>query len=228
MTLSFRWISASRLHRWISAPLSRASAGRRNGTGSHRLLYRRPLRNSMRKRKTGLCADAKLKSPAGAHICGKTAVTLMGRRCPGRRTDWDPDSKLYKDSRFFDDAVPPEIPREFKKLVDGALHAAHNFLRQCSKSVEEIPNMSPDVCIVISMGIVANLVYISIRIEVADTPSGSKRPVRGARAKGCPISPRHWCATEHRFDHCPQGLQRPLRRFVSFGRGEGPLSRLRR
>ncbi|KAK8929009.1 hypothetical protein KSP39_PZI017864 [Platanthera zijinensis] len=66
--------------------------------------------------------------------------------CLGK--DWDPDSKLYKDSRLFDDVVPPEIPGEFKILVDGALHTAHNFLRRSSRSVEEIPNMSPDVCIV--------------------------------------------------------------------------------
>ncbi|PKU81197.1 uncharacterized protein LOC110116101 isoform X2 [Dendrobium catenatum] len=62
--------------------------------------------------------------------------------CLGK--DWSPESRSYDKSRSFDGAVPPEIPEEFRKLVDRALNDSHEY----TKNVEEIPNMSPDICIV--------------------------------------------------------------------------------
>ncbi|KAH0470392.1 hypothetical protein IEQ34_000115 [Dendrobium chrysotoxum] len=66
--------------------------------------------------------------------------------CLGK--DWSPESRLYDKSRSFDGAVPPEIPEELRKLVDQALNTSHKFVRKHTKNVEEIPNMSPDICIV--------------------------------------------------------------------------------
>ncbi|KAL0928906.1 hypothetical protein M5K25_000837 [Dendrobium thyrsiflorum] len=66
--------------------------------------------------------------------------------CLGK--DWNPESRLYDKSRSFDGAVPPEIPEELRKLVDRALNTSHKFLRELAENVEEIPNMSPDICVV--------------------------------------------------------------------------------
>ncbi|PKA46347.1 alkylated DNA repair protein [Apostasia shenzhenica] len=66
--------------------------------------------------------------------------------CLGK--NWDPESRLYEERRRFDDARAPEIPVEFKRLVDEVLHASHVFLRQSVKHVDELPLMSPDICIV--------------------------------------------------------------------------------
>lgn len=70
--------------------------------------------------------------------------------CLGK--NWDPESRLYGDKRPFDGAIPPKIPEEFKKLVEGAIQAAHDRLRQNSKSntsvEDELPKMSPDICLV--------------------------------------------------------------------------------
>ncbi|PKU69411.1 uncharacterized protein LOC110105575 [Dendrobium catenatum] len=66
--------------------------------------------------------------------------------CLGK--DWNPESRLYDKSRSFHGAVPPKIPEELRKLVDRALNAYHGFLRAFTNKVEEIPNMSPDICIV--------------------------------------------------------------------------------
>ncbi|KAG0484166.1 hypothetical protein HPP92_012250 [Vanilla planifolia] len=55
----------------------------------------------------------------------------------------------YRDEcRSFDNAVPPEIPKEFRKLVDGALHVSRDFLHQSVIDAEEVSIMSPNVCIV--------------------------------------------------------------------------------
>ena len=69
--------------------------------------------------------------------------------CLGK--NWDPESRLYEDNRQIDGAKAPEIPEFFRKLVDRAIRASHDFLRQDYKDVnieDEVPNMSPDICIV--------------------------------------------------------------------------------
>ncbi|XP_073114538.1 DNA N(6)-methyladenine demethylase ALKBH1D [Elaeis guineensis] len=98
-------------------------------------------------------------------ICRELGLGLGGFYRPGYRDgaklhlqmmclgkNWDPESRLYGDKRPFDGAVPPKIPEEFKKLVEGAIQACHDFLRQNSKSnksvEDELPGMSPDICLV--------------------------------------------------------------------------------
>lgn len=69
--------------------------------------------------------------------------------CLGK--NWDPESRLYEDNRPIDGAKAPEIPECFRKLVDGAIQASQVFLSQNYKDVnveDEVPNMSPDICIV--------------------------------------------------------------------------------
>ncbi|KAJ0979257.1 hypothetical protein J5N97_014731 [Dioscorea zingiberensis] len=50
-----------------------------------------------------------------------------------------------------DGAKPPEIPEEFRKLVKGLIQASHDFLLHQNKDInveDELPKMSPDICIV--------------------------------------------------------------------------------
>ncbi|KAJ0979260.1 hypothetical protein J5N97_014734 [Dioscorea zingiberensis] len=65
--------------------------------------------------------------------------------CLGK--NWDPEAK-YVESRPTDGAKPPEIPEEFRKLVKGAIQASHDFLLHQNKDINELPKMSPDICIV--------------------------------------------------------------------------------
>ncbi|XP_039128280.1 uncharacterized protein LOC120264530 isoform X1 [Dioscorea cayenensis subsp. rotundata] len=68
--------------------------------------------------------------------------------CLGK--NWDPEAK-YVDIRPVDGAKPPEIPEVFQKLVKGAIQASHDFLLHQNKHInveDELPNMSPDLCII--------------------------------------------------------------------------------
>ena len=69
--------------------------------------------------------------------------------CLGK--NWDPDSRSYGDTRPFDGAQPPTIPEEFRKYVQDAIQASHEILKQrigAVNAVEELPLMSPDICLV--------------------------------------------------------------------------------
>ena len=69
--------------------------------------------------------------------------------CLGK--NWDPDSHSYGDTRPFDGAQPPTIPEEFRKYVQDAIQASHELLKQnigAVNAVEELPLMSPDICLV--------------------------------------------------------------------------------
>ncbi|KAJ1293005.1 hypothetical protein BS78_01G034700 [Paspalum vaginatum] len=69
--------------------------------------------------------------------------------CLGK--NWDPDSCSYGDARPFDGAQPPIIPEEFRKLVQDAIQASHDFLKQsigAANAMEELPTVSPDICLV--------------------------------------------------------------------------------
>ncbi|XP_008782612.2 uncharacterized protein LOC103702095 [Phoenix dactylifera] len=69
--------------------------------------------------------------------------------CLGK--NWDLDSRLYEDNRPIDGAKAPEIPEYFRKLVGRAIQDSHDFLRQNYEDVnieDEVPNMSPDICVV--------------------------------------------------------------------------------
>ncbi|CAL4919756.1 unnamed protein product [Urochloa decumbens] len=97
-------------------------------------------------------------------VCRQLGVGSGGFYSPGYRDgaklrlrmmclgkNWDPDSCSYSDTRPFDGAQPPTIPEEFKKYVQDAIQASHEFLKQrvgAAKAMEELPLMSPDICLV--------------------------------------------------------------------------------
>jgi hypothetical protein len=69
--------------------------------------------------------------------------------CLGK--NWDPNSRSYGDTRPFDGAQPPSIPEVFSKIVKDAIQASNEFLRQKARpanDVEELPPLSPDICLV--------------------------------------------------------------------------------
>ncbi|XP_037436802.1 uncharacterized protein LOC119303766 [Triticum dicoccoides] len=78
---------------------------------------------------------------------GKLSLRMM---CLGK--NWDPDSRSYGDIRPFDGAQPPQMPQELTKFVEEAIKASHDFLKQRGKGATEpsveLPQMSPDICIV--------------------------------------------------------------------------------
>ncbi|KAJ0979255.1 hypothetical protein J5N97_014729 [Dioscorea zingiberensis] len=64
---------------------------------------------------------------------------------------WNDTFKKVFKSRGSDGAKPPEIPEEFRKLVKGLIQASHDFLLHQNKDInveDELPKMSPDICIV--------------------------------------------------------------------------------
>ncbi|KAJ0979251.1 hypothetical protein J5N97_014725 [Dioscorea zingiberensis] len=68
--------------------------------------------------------------------------------CLGK--NWDPKAK-YVELRPTDGAKPPEIPEEFRKQVKGEIQASHDFLLHLNKDInveDELPKMSPDICII--------------------------------------------------------------------------------
>lgn len=65
--------------------------------------------------------------------------------------NWDPDSRSYGPTRPFDKAQPPNIPEEFRKFVQDSVQVCHKLLEQNKGSAnakEELPPMSPDICLV--------------------------------------------------------------------------------
>lgn len=62
--------------------------------------------------------------------------------------NWDPESKVYNNKRAIDGAEPPKIPQGFRNLVDDVIQASRGFLTQINSDVNEIPKMTPDICIV--------------------------------------------------------------------------------
>jgi len=77
------------------------------------------------------------------------AMLRLWMMCLGK--NWDPDSHSYGDTRPFDGAQPPTIPEEFRKYVQDAIQASHELLKQnigAVNAVDELPLMSPDICLV--------------------------------------------------------------------------------
>ncbi|WVZ75617.1 hypothetical protein U9M48_023654 [Paspalum notatum var. saurae] len=69
--------------------------------------------------------------------------------CLGK--NWDPSSNSYRNIRPFDGAQVPTIPEEFNKLVKEIIHTSNEFLKKqvgTTTNVEEIPSITPDICIV--------------------------------------------------------------------------------
>lgn len=80
---------------------------------------------------------------------GDGAKLRLQMMCLGK--DWNPESRKYDEMRLIDEAIPPEIPEEFRTLVGGTLKASHDIIRQKIRSdlvEQELPLMSPDICIV--------------------------------------------------------------------------------
>ncbi|ONK62473.1 uncharacterized protein A4U43_C07F4240 [Asparagus officinalis] len=80
---------------------------------------------------------------------GDGAKLRLQMMCLGK--NWDPESRKYDDKRPTDGATPPRIPEEFTKIVEEALRASYDVIKQKnSKTIveEELPWMSPDLCIV--------------------------------------------------------------------------------
>ncbi|KAJ0075683.1 hypothetical protein Patl1_33775 [Pistacia atlantica] len=69
--------------------------------------------------------------------------------CLGK--NWDPEKSAYEDIRSVDGAKPPMIPGYFDQLVRKAIQDSHALIGRNSGvwNVEnELPRMSPDICIV--------------------------------------------------------------------------------
>ncbi|KAJ8458708.1 hypothetical protein OPV22_031634 [Ensete ventricosum] len=65
--------------------------------------------------------------------------------------NWDPQSRSYDSKRSVDGAEPPKIPEDFIEIVDRAIQSSHDFLNtqfHCVNAASEVPNISPDLCIV--------------------------------------------------------------------------------
>uniref|UniRef100_A0A0D9W0P2 Fe2OG dioxygenase domain-containing protein n=1 Tax=Leersia perrieri TaxID=77586 RepID=A0A0D9W0P2_9ORYZ len=73
----------------------------------------------------------------------KLSLQMM---CLGK--NWDPNSRSYGDTRPFDEAQPPSIPEVFRKIVKDAMQASNDFLKKKGGDVEELPPLSPDICLV--------------------------------------------------------------------------------
>ncbi|KAJ9547986.1 hypothetical protein OSB04_020529 [Centaurea solstitialis] len=68
----------------------------------------------------------------------------LQRMCLGR--NWDPDARYYKERRFRSTEAPPPIPDELIRMVKEVLQASQSLLVNLEH--EQLPLMSPDVCLV--------------------------------------------------------------------------------
>lgn len=77
---------------------------------------------------------------------GDGALLHLKMMCLGR--NWDPQTSRYGDTRPHDGSVPPKIPFEFNQFVQKAIQDSQSLVATSSKKGEdEIPCMSPDICI---------------------------------------------------------------------------------
>nr|KYP45483.1 Alpha-ketoglutarate-dependent dioxygenase alkB isogeny [Cajanus cajan] len=69
--------------------------------------------------------------------------------CLGK--DWDPQTYKYGKKRVIDGSEPPSIPNYFSELVSRSIKEAHSLIKKECRvwNVEdELPSMTPDICIV--------------------------------------------------------------------------------
>ncbi|PWA41644.1 alkylated DNA repair protein AlkB [Artemisia annua] len=69
--------------------------------------------------------------------------------CLGK--NWDPQTKLYSDTRPSDNAKPPAIPDTFSDMVKKAIRDSNAYLEEKNPNAyagQLIPSLSPDICIV--------------------------------------------------------------------------------
>ncbi|CAG7877613.1 unnamed protein product [Brassica rapa] len=77
---------------------------------------------------------------------GDGALLHLKMMCLGR--NWDPQTSRYGDTRPHDGSIPPKIPFEFNQFVQKAIQDSQSLVATSSKKGEdEIPCMSPDICI---------------------------------------------------------------------------------
>ncbi|KAF8110520.1 hypothetical protein N665_0083s0082 [Sinapis alba] len=79
---------------------------------------------------------------------GDGALLHLKMMCLGR--NWDPQTSRYGDSRPRDGSIPPKIPFEFNQFVQKAIKDSQSLVATSSKKTkgeDEIPSMSPDICI---------------------------------------------------------------------------------
>ncbi|CDY52267.1 BnaC05g52110D [Brassica napus] len=79
---------------------------------------------------------------------GDGALLHLKMMCLGR--NWDPQTSRYGDTRPHDGSVPPKIPFEFNQFVQKAIQDSQSLVATSSKKTkgeDEIPCMSPDICI---------------------------------------------------------------------------------
>ncbi|KAL3038221.1 hypothetical protein AAZX31_01G118400 [Glycine max] len=65
--------------------------------------------------------------------------------------DWNPQSYKYGKKRVIDGSKPPSIPYHFSQLVIRAIQEAHSIIKKENrvfKVEDELPSMTPDICIV--------------------------------------------------------------------------------
>ncbi|KAG2272034.1 hypothetical protein Bca4012_085195 [Brassica carinata] len=79
---------------------------------------------------------------------GDGASLRLKMMCLGK--NWDPQTSRYGDTRPHDGSIPPKIPLEFNQFVQKAIKDSQSVVATSSKKTkgeDEIPCMSPDICI---------------------------------------------------------------------------------
>lgn len=90
------------------------------------------------------------KRPGGFYQPGYRygAKLRLQMMCLGR--NWDPEEK-YVGQRPFDGCNAPNIPEIFRRLVERVMRDAHALIEKDSRvsnPEDELPSISPDICIV--------------------------------------------------------------------------------
>uniref|UniRef100_M8BZ07 Alpha-ketoglutarate-dependent dioxygenase alkB n=1 Tax=Aegilops tauschii TaxID=37682 RepID=M8BZ07_AEGTA len=109
-------------------------------------------------------------------LCHNLGVNARECLCLGKKCNQYSNS--YGDMRPFDGAQP-DIPEIFKKLVEDAIEASHEFLEQrrgTSNALVELPPMSPDMCTVRFDTIIPTIV-LRQDTDVTETSLARELPV---------------------------------------------------
>ncbi|CAN8269357.1 unnamed protein product [Cochlearia groenlandica] len=105
------------------------------------------------------------------------AKLCLKMMCLGK--NWDCQTSKYGETRPFDGSVPPQIPLEFSELVGKAIKESQSVICTNSKKTsreDDIPFMSPDICIV-------NFYTATGRLGLHKDKDESKESIR----KGLPV-----------------------------------------
>ncbi|VVA97586.1 unnamed protein product [Arabis nemorensis] len=105
------------------------------------------------------------------------ALLHLKMMCLGK--NWDPETSRYGETRPADGSTPPKIPVEFSQLVEKSIKESQSLIATSSKNTkgeDEIPFMSPDICI-------ANFYTTTGRLGLHQDKDESKNSIR----KGLPV-----------------------------------------